>query len=165
VWFALDHAGRMPSFVSCFLRPDFTRPLGISRQRGRDMTVTGASLGPPILVVDDNRDAADSLALLVQLWGFRPVVAYDGRAAAEAVAADGRPPVAALIDLGLPGLDGYEVARRLRADPRCAGAVLIAVTGYGRPEDRQRSREAGFDHHVLKPCDPQELRQLLPAPA
>jgi CheY-like chemotaxis protein len=116
-------------------------------------------------VVDDNRDAADSLALLVQLWGYRPVVAYDGQAAVDALAAAADAPVAALIDLGLPRLDGYEVARRLRTDPRCDGMVLIAVTGYGREEDRRLCREAGFDHHVLKPSDPQELRRLLPPPA
>jgi CheY-like chemotaxis protein len=126
------------------------------------MTVTAAPRGPRILVVDDNRDAADSLALLLALWGYRPVVAYDGLAALEAVAAPAEPPAAALIELGLPRLDGFEVARRLRGDPRCAGVVLIAVTGYGQEEVRRRCRESGFDHHTLKPCDPLELRGRLP---
>jgi CheY-like chemotaxis protein len=126
------------------------------------MTATAALPGPRILVVDDNRDAADSLALLLGLWGYRPVVAYDGPTALAAVAAPAEPPAVALIDLGLPRLDGFEVARRLRADSRCAGVVLIAVTGYGQEEDRRRCHEAGFVHHALKPFDPLELRRLLP---
>jgi CheY-like chemotaxis protein len=112
-----------------------------------------------VLVVDDNRDAADSLALLLSVWGCEPVVAYDGSAAVEA--ARSRVPAAVLLDLGLPGLDGCEVARRLRACPGMGSSLLIAVTGYGREEDRRRTRTAGFDHHLLKPADPEEVHRLL----
>jgi two-component system CheB/CheR fusion protein len=112
------------------------------------------------LVVDDDHDAADSLALLQGLWRYRAVVAYDGAAALEA--AQSGPFVAALIDLGLPGMDGYELVRCLRALPQWDGALLVAATGYGREADRQRCREAGFHHHLLKPFDLLELRRLLP---
>ena len=118
--------------------------------------------GPPpcVLVVDNNRDAADTLALLLRLWGYRTLVAYDGATALAAAAAG--PVAAALIELALPGMDGYTLLSRLRRMPQLSGAVLIAVTGYGREGDRRRCLEAGFHHHLLKPCDPLELRELLP---
>jgi CheY-like chemotaxis protein len=115
--------------------------------------------GPRVLVVDDDTDTADSLVVLLSLWGCRAAAAYDGRAATGAALAD-RPDVVVL-DLGLPGLDGYEVARRLRVAPGLEKVRLIAVSGYGRDEDRARSRAAGFDHHLLKPVDPEVLRDLL----
>jgi CheY-like chemotaxis protein len=97
---------------------------------------------------------------LLGLWGYRAVVTYDGETALAAAA--GESVAAALIDLALPGLDGYALVARLRGMPKLAGAVLIAVTGYGREQDRRRCLEAGFDHHLLKPCDLVELRGLLP---
>ena len=119
--------------------------------------------GPPpcVLVVDNKHDSADSLALLLGLWGYWAVVAYDGETALAATAA-GEPVAAALIDLALPGMDGYALVSRLRAMPQLGGAVLIAATGYGREEDRRRCLEAGFHHHLLKPYDSMELRRLLP---
>jgi signal transduction histidine kinase/DNA-binding response OmpR family regulator len=109
------------------------------------------SAGCRVLVVDDNVDAADSLAMLLRLGGCEVRLAHAGPdAVAEAQAF--RPEVVVL-DIGLPGMDGYEVAGRLRADPATRGAVLVAVTGYGREEDRARSRQAGFDHHLVKPVD------------
>jgi CheY-like chemotaxis protein len=113
-----------------------------------------------VLVVDDNHDAADALAWLLKLWGYRPVVAYDGYTALQLATAE--PFAAALLDLGLPWLDGYELVQHLRVLPQLEEAVLIAITGYGQEKDRRRCREAGFHHHLLKPCDPQELRRLLP---
>jgi CheY-like chemotaxis protein len=112
-----------------------------------------------VLLVDDNTDGADSLAALVRLAGHEARVAHDGPGALEAAAAF-RPQVVVL-DIGLPGLTGYEVARRLRADPDLAGAALVAVTGYGRDEDRERARAAGFDHHLVKPVAFAELLGLL----
>jgi CheY-like chemotaxis protein len=85
--------------------------------------------------------------------------AYDGPSALE-VSATYRPQVV-ILDIGLPGMDGYEVASRLRESPQAAQAVLIAVTGYGREEDRLRSRRAGFDHHMVKPVGPDALQKLL----
>jgi PAS domain S-box-containing protein len=115
-----------------------------------------------ILIVDDNRDSALSLALLLQLGGYQTHTAHDGPAAVDAARAF-RPEVA-LLDIGLPGLNGYEVARRIRKELGLKDAILVALTGWGQDEDRRRAREAGFDHHLVKPVDPQELRALLGQP-
>jgi CheY-like chemotaxis protein len=112
-----------------------------------------------VLVVDDNRDAADSLALLLRLWGYEPAVAYDGPAALALAAAD--PPAAALLDIALPGLDGCAVARRLRKLPGPKKAFLIALTGHGGEEVVRRCYEAGIDLHFIKPYDAAELRRAL----
>jgi CheY-like chemotaxis protein len=114
---------------------------------------------PSILVVDDDADTADSLVVLLTLWGFQAAAAYDGCSAAGKALAS-RPDVVVL-DLALPGLDGYEVARRIRHAPGMEKITLIAVSGYGRDEDRARSRDAGFNHHLLKPVEPDVLRDLV----
>jgi signal transduction histidine kinase len=114
-----------------------------------------------ILVVDDNGDAADSLAILLRLDGHDVQVAYDGARALE-LARDARSDVV-LLDIGLPGMDGYEVCRRLRAR-HGAQPRLIAMTGYGQNKDRQQALEAGFDEHTVKPVDVNTLRALLVAP-
>ena len=111
-----------------------------------------------MLVVDDNRDAADSLALLLNLRGYQTFVTHDGDAALEA--AERAHPHVVLLDLGLPGLDGFEVCRRLRAQGH-EKAVIVAITGYGQDEDRRRSRAAGFDAHLVKPVNPDELVKLV----
>jgi CheY-like chemotaxis protein len=115
--------------------------------------------GPLVLVVDDCRDAADSLALLLTRWGYQAEVAYDGPSALAAALA--RPPAAVLLDLVMPGMGGCEVARRLRGQPRMAEALLVALTGSCREEDVRLCYAAGFDLHLLKPCDPEELRRVL----
>jgi two-component system CheB/CheR fusion protein len=112
-----------------------------------------------ILVVDDNADAANTLAMLLQASGHNVSVEYEAPSAIERARRE-RPQVL-LLDIGLPGMDGYELARRLRIMPAMRGAVLIAVTGYGQPEDRSRSVAAGFDHHLVKPIDPGQLDTLL----
>lgn len=114
-----------------------------------------------VLVVDDNVDTVTTLALLVQESGHEVRTAYDGPAVLEA-ALDFRPDVV-LLDIGLPGLNGFEVARRLRQQPALRKAVLVAMTGYGRESDRQRSQEAGFDHHLVKPGDFGKVLQILAA--
>jgi CheY-like chemotaxis protein len=111
------------------------------------------------LVVDDNRDAADSLVRLLASWGHEARVAYDGLAALTA--AETFRPDAALVDLGLPGKDGYQVALHLRRRPEFKGMLLIAVTGYDWKGAPLRSTEYGFDHHLVKPVDPEMLRALL----
>jgi PAS domain S-box-containing protein len=118
-----------------------------------------------VLVVDDNVDAADSLALLLRLEGQEVTVAYDGPSALERAVAD--PPAVAFVDLGMPKMDGYELARAFRAHPTLRSVVLVALTGWGQPEDRQRTREAGFDRHLVKPVQAKALHRLLgePAPA
>jgi len=112
-----------------------------------------------VLVVDDDRDAAESMTVLLELWGYEVRIAYDGRDAVGLAAA--YRPEAVLLDIGLPGMNGYEVARRLRALPGCEQAMLVAVTGYGQDEDRRRSRESGCDHHLTKPVEPAVLQSLL----
>jgi CheY-like chemotaxis protein/two-component sensor histidine kinase len=112
-----------------------------------------------VLVVDDNPDAADSLALLLELAGQEVRAAHDGPSAlAEAEAMR---PVLVFLDIGMPGMDGFEVARRLRRLPGLAGVRLVAMTGWGQDEDRRRSAEAGFDQHLVKPVEPKALEQLL----
>ncbi|MCC2672672.1 MAG: domain S-box, partial [Armatimonadetes bacterium] len=113
-----------------------------------------------ILVVDDNVDAADTLVEILEAWGHSVTSVNDGTAAIERAKAD-RPDLV-LLDIGLPGMDGYEVARRLRQSDLLAETRLVAVTGYAQAEDRQRSREAGFDAHLVKPLDLDALRELVP---
>jgi PAS domain S-box-containing protein len=115
--------------------------------------------GHRVLVVDDNRDAADSLALLLRLQGHEVRVAHDGPSALE-LAGSFRPALV-FLDLGMPGMDGYEVARRLRKRPGLEKVVLAALTGWGQQEDRHRTAEAGFDRHLVKPPEPKELENLL----
>jgi signal transduction histidine kinase len=112
-----------------------------------------------ILVVDDNKDGANSLAMMLRLMGHETWTAYDGLEALTAAAAF-RPDVV-LLDIGLPKVNGYEVARRLREEPWGAGMVLIAQTGWGKEEDKYRSKEAGFNFHMVKPVDPAALEKLL----
>ena len=120
---------------------------------------TTRPLGPLVLVVDDCPDAANSLALLLKCWGYQAEVAYDGPSALAAALA--RPPAAVLLDLVMPGMGGCEVARRLRGRPWTTGALLVALTGSGREEDMRLCYAAGFDLHLLKPYDPEELRRVL----
>jgi PAS domain S-box-containing protein len=120
-----------------------------------------AALGHRILVVDDNRDSADSLAMLLRLVGHDVRTVHDGRQALV-VAATYRPELV-LLDIGLPGMDGFAVARHLRSQPELAGVVLVALTGYGSDEDRRRSEAAGFNHHMVKPVHFDALNELLAA--
>ena len=116
-------------------------------------------LAQRILVADDNRDAADSLASMLRLLGHDVKIAYDG---AEAVAlAESFRPQLALLDIGMPRLNGYEAARAIRAQAAPREVLLVALTGWGQPEDRRRSRLAGFHHHFVKPVDPAMLTRLL----
>lgn len=117
------------------------------------------SSGLRVLVVDDNRDAAESLAKLLKALGNEVRITYDGPSALEE-AATFRPNVV-LLDIGLPGMSGYDVARRMRQMPEVKNAVLIAQTGWGQDEDKRLSEEAGFNAHLVKPLDATELRRLL----
>ena len=112
-----------------------------------------------VLVVDDNVDAAQTLAFLLESSGHEVKLAYDGLSAVAAAIA--YQPEVVLLDIGLPGLDGYEVARRIRKHPGLRDIWLVALTGYGQDTDRQRSLEAGFDHHLVKPADFDEIEKLL----
>ncbi|HKQ26197.1 MAG TPA: MASE1 domain-containing protein [Burkholderiales bacterium] len=118
-----------------------------------------ASVHRRILVVDDHRDSADSLSTLLSVMGHDVRTAYDGHEAIK-LAAQYRPEVV-LLDIGLPGKSGYDVARELRTAHDRSQLALIAVSGYGQDEDRRRGREAGFDHHLVKPVHPEELAALI----
>lgn len=124
-------------------------------------TTQGAAQAPKrkLLVVDDNRDAAESMSMLLEMWGHEVAYAYDGPSALRT--AQQWRPQAVFLDIGLPGMDGYEVAERLRELPQAKGAVLIAITGYGQDDDRRRSQRAGIDHHLVKPVAPDALRKLI----
>ena len=114
-----------------------------------------------LVLADDNVDFADSLQTILEMHGHRVVVVNDGEAAVEAVRE--QHPDAAILDIGMPGLNGYEVARRLRADAATAATPLIAVTGWGQSADKQAAADAGFDRHLLKPLNPDDLLQVLAA--
>lgn len=118
-----------------------------------------ARKGLHILIVEDNPDSAFSTALLLRLYGHEVRMVHDGRAALQVIGED--PPDVVLLDIGLPGLDGWEVARQIRRPPEQKKPFLIAITGYGQEEDRRRSAEAGIDLHLVKPVDPLELQEIL----
>ena len=115
--------------------------------------------GLRVLVIDDNRDAGESLAMILESLGAAVSVAHDGPGGLAAF--PGHEPDVVLLDIGMPGMDGYEVARALRQRHPGSSAVIVALTGWGQDEDRRRAREAGFDHHLVKPVDILELRALL----
>ena len=128
--------------------------------------MTQSSPGPTarrrVLVVDDNEDAAESLAALLRIFGHEVSVALDGEQAL-ALATEKRPDVV-LLDLGMPRMDGHEVARRMRAEPWGTAMRIIALSGFGDGADRARSREAGCDDHLVKPVSPTDLEHALGMP-
>jgi CheY-like chemotaxis protein len=115
--------------------------------------------GLKVLVIDDNVDAADSLAMLLEALGHDVRTANDGATGLRVASA--HMPSVVFCDIGMAGLDGYEVARRLRQDAACAGATIVAVTGWGGPEDKGRSEDAGFDLHLTKPIDATSVEAIL----
>jgi CheY-like chemotaxis protein len=118
---------------------------------------------PRVLVVDDNRDAADSLGQLLELMGADVCVVYSGESALEALPR--HRPAVVFLDIGMPQMDGYEVARRMRRQSEARATRLVALTGWGQEKDRRLSAAAGFDHHLTKPPDPAQLRELLDSAA
>ncbi|MFN2427389.1 MAG: PAS domain S-box protein [Candidatus Binatia bacterium] len=131
---------------------------GESAGQGKSAASSRAS-GLRLLVVDDNEDAATSLAILLRLQGHDVRVAYDGPSALEAAAVYA--PDLVFLDLGMPGMDGCEIARRMRKQPGLEQTVLAALTGWGQKADRRRTAEAGFDHHLVKPLEPRLLEKLI----
>ena len=123
--------------------------------------MAGAPSRPPgsrILVVDDSVDSAETLGELLKIWGYDVRLAHDGPGAVAA-ARDYRPEVV-LLDIGLPGIDGFAVAAQLRKEG-IGGRMLVALTGYGEKQDRDKAQQVGFDHHLVKPIDPDTLQKLL----
>jgi CheY-like chemotaxis protein len=114
---------------------------------------------PRILVVDDNRDAADTLGAVLQMLGADVRITHDGQAALEAVSSFR--PAAVFLDLGMPGMDGHEVARRILADPATPPPVLVALTGWGQENDRRATHATGFHRHLVKPAEIEDLEDVL----
>src|SRR5436190_4804062 len=110
------------------------------------------------LIVDDNRDAAETLAMMVNFWGFEARTAYDGKQALDMV--DSFQPDCFVLDIAMPGMDGYELARRIRQRPDLPASRIIALSAYSGEDHLNRVREAGFDYHLTKPADPGELERL-----
>ncbi|HET9515709.1 MAG TPA: ATP-binding protein, partial [Gemmatimonadales bacterium] len=136
------------------LPPEPVTPPEPARESGRELPARALR----ILVVDDSRDSAESLAMLLRMAGHEVLVAHDGLQAVELATAE-RPSVM-LLDIGLPGMDGYEVCRRVRAQGM-SDTLIVAMTGYGQERDRQRSSEAGFNGHTVKPVEIDEITRLL----
>jgi PAS domain S-box-containing protein len=124
-----------------------------------DQDGPGASRGRTVLVVDDNRDAATTLGMVLEVMGHQVRIAHDGIEALEA--AEAYRPDVILLDLGMPRLNGYEVCRTIREKPWGRDAVVVALTGWGQPEDQRRSKEAGFNHHLVKPVQPAVLERII----
>jgi len=136
--------------------------IGVTAQkRSLPVTENGQPTTRPlrVLVVDDTVDTALTFSMLLKAWGHDVRTAHDGQTAVQA-ALDYRPDVV-LLDIGLPGLNGYEVAKRIRQDPVLKNVVLVALTGYGQDADRQTSLQAGFNHHLVKPARFEQLQQIL----
>ncbi|WP_437805892.1 ATP-binding protein [Sorangium sp. So ce1078] len=139
-------------------------PLAVAEEVASRPSTAGTAKGSPsaalrILVVDDSVDGAESLALLLRISGHETRAVHTGLDALPAARELGADVV--VLDIGLPGMNGYEVARRLRAEPDLAGLFLIALTGWGTEEDRRQARDAGFDHHLTKPVDAAEVKRLV----
>jgi CheY-like chemotaxis protein len=152
----VDSAGQGQGTTVRVMLPRHVVPVELPRQRTDPQLMEKALR---VLVVEDHRDAAEMLRDLLEMNGFEVQVALTGPEGVRA-AREYHPDVI-LCDLGLPGMDGYEVAAALRMAPGGARQRLVALTGYGQDEDRRRSREAGFQYHLVKPIDPEELREVL----
>jgi CheY-like chemotaxis protein/anti-sigma regulatory factor (Ser/Thr protein kinase) len=153
---ASDGPGRGSCFTVTLRRLQAVAAPDMPDAAARDATGDGSL---SIMVVDDNVDAAAMLAMLLEASGHRVIVENDPMRALERAEAEA--PQACLLDIGLPGIDGYELARRLRARPATAHALLVAITGYGQDSDRQRASAAGFDRHLVKPIDLGILQDVL----
>jgi CheY-like chemotaxis protein/two-component sensor histidine kinase len=128
-------------------------------EAGRRAQESPSPSGYRLLVVNDNQDAADSLAMLLRLQGHEVRVSYSGMAALEMTKT--YTPDVVFMDIGMPGMDGYEAARRMREQPGLGTIVMAALTGWGQQEDRRRTAEAGFNHHLVKPPEPDALEEVL----
>ena len=159
VWAESEGPGRGSTFVVCL---PAAPPVETTAQPApAEVPVAGTHIPRRILVVDDNTDAGETLAAFLRLDNDDVRTAASGPAALELLRHF--LPEIGFLDIGLPGMSGYDLARRIRQDQRLAGIVLVAVTGWGQAEDRRQSHEAGFDHHLTKPVDPRQVRAIVRA--
>ena len=154
-------AARLPPLVPASIRGARLRFTGRWPTGCRTKLVAGrrVRLEQRIVIVEDNRDVHEMLQTLMELEGHEVAAADDGPKALELI--EFRRPDIALVDIGLPSFDGYEVARRVRANPATKDVFLVALTGYGLPEDQRQAAEAGFDAHLVKPIDLDKLSRLI----
>ena len=152
-----DGRGRGSEFV--IYLPASERPVAAAASPAAAPKLGQLQLPGPVLVVDDNRDAAESMALLLRYLGADVVVAHDGPEALAKLSEN--QPSVVLLDLGLPGMDGYQVAEMIKSHPFLSETRLVALTGWGHDEARRRTKESGFEHHLVKPVDVDVLRDLL----
>jgi CheY-like chemotaxis protein len=145
---------------------EFTVYLPVGRLHRNPTATPGSSFDPlplaqrrRVLIVDDNVDAAETLQMVVVTMGHEAETVHDGPAALDA--ARSKRPDLVLLDISMPGMDGFTVARELRREPKLRDVRVVALTGYGQQDDRRRSREAGFDDHLVKPVSPEDLKRLL----
>ncbi len=163
---AAMHGGRVTVFSrgsgmgSCF---EVRLPLVAEPGAAQDAPKAATSSGQQVLLIEDNDDGREMMAMMLEAQQYRVVSAIDGLEGLRK-AAESRPDIA-LVDIGLPGIDGYEVARRMRADPATSGVRLVALTGYGQEGDRERALAAGFDAHLVKPVELGKLMHVLEATA
>jgi CheY-like chemotaxis protein len=159
------HGGKVEAFSVLGQGSEFVVRLPVAPTDAPQSTLSVSETGQPttrplrVLVVDDNVDTVESFALLLQALGHDVQTAHDGPMAVQA-ALDYRPDVM-LLDIGLPGLNGYEVAKRIRQQPDLNNVVLVALTGYGQEADRQTSLQAGFNQHLIEPARFDQLQQIL----
>ena len=156
-----EGAGKGSQFVMTLPLLDVGRESGMESSESTTPVPAPNGAGIHLMVVDDNVDAATSMAMLLKTWDYDVRTAFDGNVAVE-IARTFLPEVV-LLDIGLPGIDGYQVARHLRQIPGMENVLLIALTGYNLDADRSRTSVVGFNHHLVKPLDPLVLRQLLAA--
>jgi CheY-like chemotaxis protein len=142
--------------------PHLRAAAGLPEIRPSSQPNTAPSMTRRVLIADDNRDGAESLAMLVRFSGHQVFLAHTGVDAFQM--AESHRPHIAVLDIGMPGLDGYEVAQKIRDEPWGVHMILIALTGWGQEGDQRRAQRAGFDHHLTKPVDPVVLDRLLEAP-
>jgi two-component system CheB/CheR fusion protein len=143
------------------IRLPLTHPDSIASAKKQEGIVTAATPRLRILVVDDDKDVAESTAFLLEESGHQVDIAHNGAAAIELALA--HRPALVLLDIGLPGMDGYEVAQRLRERPELDATWIVALTGWGQDQDRRSSKAAGFDHHLVKPVDMATLDAVIRA--
>jgi CheY-like chemotaxis protein len=134
----------------------------LAQMDSADMTPRVEHVSRRVLIVDDNEDAAESLAMLIEVLGGQARIALNGLAGLQAVA-EFRPDLV-LLDIGMPGIDGYETCRRIRLEPFGRDVLVVALTGWGQEQDKRRALDAGFDAHLTKPADPAVLERILSAP-
>lgn len=139
--------------------PRMSPDLAVAPEELSNDVVSAAPKPLSIMIVEDGRDTAETLGMLLRSLGHATFIEYDPHTALKAAAA--RTCDAFLIDVGLPGMDGIELARRIRLQPQHARCLLVAVTGYGQPQDRQKAIDAGFDHHLVKPVGLRQLNEIL----